>query len=224
VVDLTRAVEADVTFAIADLSGFTALTETHGNLYAARVVRRYVEIVADVLDPGARLLERAGDGILVVANTAASAVRSAVALTDAIEGEPLFPLVRVGAHGGMVVELDGAYFGTALNLTARLAAHARPGQLLCTERVTVASARLEGLAFRPLGPVRLKNILNPVPVFEVVSTRPWDGRPSVDPVCRMRVDPETAPARLPLADRTYYFCSQACAGLFAERPEDYAPP
>jgi class 3 adenylate cyclase len=32
-------------FLIADLSGYTALTEAHGNISAAQIVKRYVEIV-----------------------------------------------------------------------------------------------------------------------------------------------------------------------------------
>jgi YHS domain-containing protein len=37
----------------------------------------------------------------------------------------------------------------------------------------------------------------------------------------MRVDPETAPARLPFGDRIYMFCSLACARTFAQKPEAY---
>jgi hypothetical protein len=47
--------EVEVTFLMADMSGFTALTETHGDMHAANVATRYVEIAEEVLDPGARL-------------------------------------------------------------------------------------------------------------------------------------------------------------------------
>jgi len=43
----------------------------------------------------------------------------------------------------------------------------------------------------------------------------------VDPVCRMHLEPDTAPARLPFGDTTYYFCSLACARTFAQAPENY---
>ncbi len=84
------------------------------------------------------------------------------------------------------------------------------------------SAPPEGLAYRGLGAVRLRNVATPVTLFEVVTTRPVDDRVVIDPVCRMRVTVDEAPARLPFAGRAYYFCSLECARLFAERPGDYA--
>jgi adenylate cyclase len=205
--------EVDVTFLIADLAGFTALTEIHGSRYAAGLITRYMEIVRDVLPSGTRLTERVGDAVLLVAPHGADAVRTAVALRDASEREPLFPLLRVGVHGGPVVELGGSYFGTPLNLTARLAAHALPGQILCTESVA-ASCRLETVEFRSVGAVTLKNILRPVALFEVVTAGRRVDDP-IDPVCRMRVDPAAAAAQLAHAGRAYYFCSPACARIFA---------
>ena len=61
---------------------------------------------------------------------------------------PLFPLLRIGVHGGPVVQLDGSYFGTPLNLTARLAARARPDQILCTERIARSAGDLPDVRFR----------------------------------------------------------------------------
>jgi class 3 adenylate cyclase/YHS domain-containing protein len=211
--------ECDVTFLIADLAGFTALTEMHGSRYAAWLVARYVEIVRAALSPGTRLAERVGDAVLIVAADAATAVRTAVALREATEREPLFPLLRLGVHGGRVVELNGSYFGTPLNLTARLAAHAVPGQILCTDAVAAAASDLEGVEFRDLGAVALKNILAPVSVFEVVVASHGTRDGLIDPVCQMRVDPVTAASRLSHGGRTYLFCSPACARTFATQVE-----
>jgi adenylate cyclase len=215
--------EIEVTFVIADLAGFTALTETHGSLHALRVVTRYVEMVREALQPGARLAERVGDAVLIVADDAACAVRTAVSLREAADHEPLFPRVRVGIHGGPVIELDGSYFGTPLNLTARLAGHARPGQILCTDRIASTAGALEEVKFRSLGPVRLKNIAHPVDVVEIVPARRPSGTPCVDPVCHMQVSRKAAAARLRLGGRTYYFCSLACAKAFADHPDQEAP-
>jgi class 3 adenylate cyclase len=206
--------EVDGTFLIADLAGFTALTEIHGSRYAASVVTRFVEIVRETLDAGARLVEWAGDAVLVVASHPASAVRTALGLRDAIECEPRFPLLHLGVHGGRVVQLLDSYFGTPLDVTARLAAHAAPGQILCTGWVATAARDLEAVAFRPVGPVSLRNILRPVEVFEVLAAgRRGDAEP-VDPVCWMRVDPPDA-VQLVHAGRVRYFCSPACARTFA---------
>ena len=97
---MEAAIEIDVTFLIADLAGFTALTETHGSLHAAHVVTRFVELVRATLPPGTRLVERVGDAVLIVAEATTPAMRAAVALRDAAEREPRFPLLRIGVHGG----------------------------------------------------------------------------------------------------------------------------
>lgn len=57
--------EVEVVFLMADLSGYTALTEVHGNIQAAGAVTRYAEIAHAPLQPGARLVERVGDGARV---------------------------------------------------------------------------------------------------------------------------------------------------------------
>jgi class 3 adenylate cyclase/YHS domain-containing protein len=211
--------ECDVTFLIADLAGFTALTEIHGSRHAAWVVTRYVDIVRAALAPGARLVERVGDAVLIAAPDAASAVRTAVDLREAAEREPLFPLLRLGVHGGRVVQLDGSYFGTPLNLTARLAAHAMAGQILCTDTVAAAVSGLEDVEFRRLGTVTLKNILAPVAVFEVMAANRHAQHELIDPVCQMRVDPVTAASKLSHGGRTYLFCSPACAWTFSAQIE-----
>lgn len=139
---MTTARETDRVFLMADLSGFSALTEAHGSLKAADVVARYMELMRASLEDGVRFLERIGDGILLVAEDAAPAVRTAIRFRDAIEREPLFPMVRMGLGAGRVVERDGAYFGTPLNVTARVTAHARAGQILCTEPIAAAARGL----------------------------------------------------------------------------------
>jgi class 3 adenylate cyclase/YHS domain-containing protein len=218
--DLTT--EVEVTFLIADLAGFTALTETHGNLHAAHVVTRFLELVRATLQPGARLMERVGDAVLIVADDTVCAVRTAIALHDAAEREPLFPLLRIGVHGGPVVQLGDSYFGTPLNLTARLASYAKPDQILCTERVAQSGGDLPDVEFRALGPVRLKNIAMPVAVFQVMPAHRRRAPILVDPVCRMRVSAKQAPMRFPFGRRTYHFCSLPCAQAFAEHPDRYA--
>jgi YHS domain-containing protein len=44
-------------------------------------------------------------------------------------------------------------------------------------------------------------------------------RLAVDPVCHMAVDPDHAAGRLMYEGTAYCFCTLACAGVFAQRPE-----
>lgn len=214
--------EIEAVFLMADLVGYTALTETHGGLEAAKVINRYVELAREAAAPGVRVIEQVADEVLFAATDAAEAVRTAVSLREAVEREPLFPMIRAGLHGGPVLQQGDRYFGTALNVTARVAGHARAGQILCTGPVARAAARLSALvACRPLGPVRLKNVREPVDLFEIVTASERSEAATVDPVCRMQVQADEAPARLPYGGVPYYFCSFECAKAFAEDPLRY---
>ena len=213
--------EIEKTFVIADLSGYTALTESHGGLEAAKVVSRFLALAEVALVPGAAIFERVGDEILIVAADRVAGARTAVSVMDAVENEPLFPALRAAVHAGPVYEDGGRYFGAALNLTARVAGHARSGQILCTQPIASAVAGERELGCRFIETVRLRNVAEPVQVFELTST---DGRhvPSIiDPVCRMQVKPDSAPARLPFAGTLIYFCSFECAKAFTQYPERY---
>jgi class 3 adenylate cyclase len=210
-----------VVFVIADLAGYTALTEAHGGDGAATTVARYRDLAERALADGARIVEQVGDELLIVAGDARAAMMSAVRIRAAVDAEPRFPGVRVGIADGPVVERDGRYFGTALNLTARLAARAGADEIFCTAAVAEACRDLAGVAFRGLGALRFKNVPTPVDVFTVVSQQADHQSAALDPVCRMRLDPGAAPARLPFGNTTHYFCSLGCARAFAASPESY---
>jgi len=113
--------------------------------------------------------------------------------------------------------------GATLNLAARVAAHAQAGQILCTEPVASVAGQLDHVACREIGPVRFKNVVDPVRVFEIIAPHLGGDAAIIDPVCRMRLVPATAPARLPFEGATVFFCSFACARAFAARPTTYRP-
>lgn len=214
--------EVDVVFLIADLAGYTALTEAHGGTQAARVIGRYVELAEGALRPGVSLVERVGDELLIVGPEPLGVLETAISLRDLIDTEPMFPGVRMGVQGGRVLRTDGRYYGTALNLTARLAAHARPGQILCSEAIA-AVCEARGIPSRGLGPVRFRNLPLPVAVFEIGTSSPKDTDSAIDPVCRMHVSASTAPARLPYGGAILLFCSFDCARAFASAPDSFVP-
>ncbi|MBE3583975.1 MAG: YHS domain-containing protein [Limnochordaceae bacterium] len=43
----------------------------------------------------------------------------------------------------------------------------------------------------------------------------------IDPVCKMEVDPGTAPAKSEYGGTTYYFCAPGCKRAFDKDPEKY---
>ena len=102
-----------------------------------------------------------------------------------------------------------------------VAAHARGGQILCTDHVAELTDQIKGFEYCNQELVKFKNIADPVTVFEIV--REYKGKDInlIDPVCRMQVRKDTAPARIPYGGRTQYFCSFDCAKAFVDRPNRY---
>ena len=141
-----------------------------------------------------------------------------------MEREPDFLSMQAGIHRGAVVEREGRLFGAPLNLTARIAAHASRGQILCTESIARAALGISGMASRPIGERRFKNVSFPVAVYELVRPGRVAGPGIIDPVCRMHVEIEHAAATIPHEGATYHFCSHECARLFSESPERYLEP
>jgi DNA-binding transcriptional MerR regulator len=66
---------------------------------------------------------------------------------------------------GPVVAQGGDYFGRTVNLAARIAAHAGPGQVLVSERVAEAGPPA-GVALAEAGEVQLKGFARPVRLLE----------------------------------------------------------
>src|SRR5574341_375469 len=218
---MTQVTECTKTILFADLSGFTALTEAHGSLDAARVAGRYAELTRSILEPGTRLIKTIGDEVMVTGDEVVATVHTAIALFRAVHHEQLFPAVRMGLHVGTVVEQNGDYFGAAVNLAARVASHAGADQILCTEPVCEQCGDLPNVMFWGAGIGHFKNIAQPVSLYQIVAGEGVDAATRIDPVCRMCLREDTAPARLPFGEQTFYFCSFDCAKMFADHPEHY---
>lgn len=209
----------EATFCFVDIAGFTALTETHGGDAAADLVDRFMALVREALDGRGRVVDRAGDAVFVVAPAPDPALDFLVHLFEAASKEPDFPILRAGLHHGEAVEREGAYFGAAVNLAARIAAQAGGGEALATQEVSAAAAS-RGIPATSLGARRLRNVRAAVEIFSLELSGEQQA-PTLDPVCRMRVDPERAAGRLRFDGRDHWFCSLDCAALFAATPEAY---
>lgn len=205
------------TFAFVDMAGYTALTEQHGDVGAADCAQRFYAMAESALRDDARIVKRIGDAVMLTSVAPAGCIRSIFAMLERADAEPSFLGLRAGLCAGPAVERDNDYFGGAVNLAARIGAHARAGEILCNERVAGA-ARVENLCrVVLLGEVALKNIAHPVSVWSLLPAA-ITGTTSdpIDPVCRMRV--KTPAVSLRFANATFVFCSDACAERFRHEP------
>jgi adenylate cyclase len=218
---MSEARELDLALMMADLCGYTALTETHGALQASETVLRFVRLVQASLEPGVRIVDSVGDAVFCAGEESLAVVRTALALRDAAARETGFPRISTGLHHGRVVEREARLFGAPINLTARLTSHAAGDQILCTAQIAETIPLRGGMECRALGEQEFRNVLHPVAVFELARTHPLREIEFVDPVCRMQVGIDSIAATRNHAGRTYRFCSAECAHAFAAAPELY---
>lgn len=208
------------TFVFADLAGFTALTEAHGDRHATEIAQRYAAQVESLLPPqGADLVKTIGDEVMIRCSDCLDAVNLGIRIVDGL-AEHRAPPVRVGMHTGPAIEAQGDWFGSTVNLASRVAGAARAGEVLLTEQTANALPDDCGVDVQPRGRRYFKHIPDSVPVYRAVG----DGAATdlaIDPVCRMAVDPARAAAMKKRAGIEYYLCSEHCAAKFAASPRRF---
>ena len=153
---------------IADISDSTPFYQAMGDSEAQRLIQLEIDRLRDVLlrFDGVPVGQK-GDDVLGYFETENAAVKAAVEMLS-MPTESLLS-VHAGIHCGPVVFKDNSIFGETVNLTARLAAVANPGEVCLSEGV---ASNLEPDLRRlltPIGPLRLKGVSDPVKVFSLVS-------------------------------------------------------
>lgn len=217
------ATQTTTTFVFADIAGFTALTEAHGDEDAANLVEEFSAAVHGALPAsGGTQVKTIGDAVMLCVPDPGAAVLLGLQITHELMRGHGAPAVRVGLHHGSAVERDGDFIGAAVNLAARVSAEAGAGEVLLTGQTAALAPELEGVLYESRGRRTLRNVREPVELFAAI--RLGASRPAAlpcDPVCRMAVDPDRAAGRLVYEDTAYFFCSLACAAHFAREPERF---
>ena len=208
------------TIAFVDLAGFTALTEVHGDDAAVDLLDTFTAAARDaVARTGAELVKTIGDAVMLAALDPRTGLLAVEQVFEAAYATDAFPDPRAGLHHGPVVARDGDYFGATVNLAARVASRAGSGQAIGTAQIA-AAADEANLDTVPLGPARLRNVLEPVELF-AIELCPTHVDLSVDPVCRMRLSCQAAVGRIRHAGTEHWLCSLDCVRAFAADPDRY---
>ncbi len=156
----------------ADIVGFTRLS-AQDESRALRLVGLLQETASREIDRhGGTLVKFMGDGVLAYARSTASAIDTALALSEkfhdrcAADGRPFF--LRIGVHlGDIVVSLDGDVYGDGVNVASRLHDEAEPGRVVVSEDVWRQSRQRTELQFAPLGRRVVKGLDEPLWLYEV---------------------------------------------------------
>lgn len=165
-----------VTFLFTDIEGSTALWEQHPEETRAALVRHDTLVEVAITGHNGVVVRPRGEGDsrFAVFPLAIDAVEAAIAIQRALYEEPWLtptPLrVRVALHTGVADLRAGDYYGSAVNRCARLRSAAHGGQTLIS-RATCSQVRdypLSNVELRDLGEHRLKDLVQPEHIYQVV--------------------------------------------------------
>lgn len=186
----------DVTVLFLDIEGYTRLSEALPRPVLNLLVERYFSLfLGSIRAEGGDINETAGDGLMILFQAgapmehAAAAVRAALAIREqtslansqAVAEDPMIA-VNIGIGSGEC-DVGATRFkglagerwtftasGPVTNLAARLGNHADGGHILLAQET--ANRVRDRFALRSAGVVMLKNLSQPVEVWEVLSERP----------------------------------------------------
>jgi adenylate cyclase len=154
-----------------DLTGYTRLTEEQGDEVAARLAGSLAALVEDISRRhDGRPVRWLGDGGMFLFKEPTAGMMAALEMVGSAP-EAGLPPTHIGIHAGPVVSQDGDVFGRTVNVAARIAARAGPGEVL-TSTETVDLVEDARLRFVPVGPASLKGIARPVTLYRVAWRKP----------------------------------------------------
>jgi class 3 adenylate cyclase len=140
-----------------DITGYTRLTEERGDEAAADLAARLGNLVRRSSQKhGGEPVKWLGDGVMFYFPDPGQGVVAALDMVEGVASHDL-PPAHVGIHAGPVVFQDGDYFGRTVNMAARIAEYARPGEVLVTQEVRDV-AQGTPVTFTDVGPVELKGV------------------------------------------------------------------
>ena len=142
---------------------------TIASLEAARQVFR-----ASIQAHQGRVIDMAGDSVLAVFDTAASAVSAALEVQASLQTDSARVAqdrrmqFRIGVHMGDITEMpDGSVYGEGVNMAARLEGLALPGGITVSDAVRSSVRNRVAGVFEDLGEKQVKNFDDPVRAFRV---------------------------------------------------------
>jgi class 3 adenylate cyclase len=156
-----------------DVAGYSRLVSIDEETTIARFAKLKLAMSDLVGSYHGRVFNSAGDSVLAEFPSAVDAVRCAIEIQDSARARNLaykpdqHMQLRIGIAIGDVLVQEDDLLGDGVNVAARLEGIARPGGICVSEEVYSHVSRNISFSVSDLGPQSLKNIAQPVRVFEI---------------------------------------------------------
>ncbi|EHK55505.1 adenylate/guanylate cyclase domain-containing protein [Allomesorhizobium alhagi] len=211
--------DAAATVAFIDLAGFSAIADVYGDAAAIDVLEIFEKMVREALRGYGPPIKWIGDEAMLSFPEPENAIQVLGTLLQACRQEPRLPLTRAGLNHGQVIRRGNDLFGSTVNIAARIAALAGPGQLLATQPIAETAAA-KGIMVHDLGKKALRSVADEVPLYEI-ELAPSPDPAWIDPVCKMHA-PYASYRRA--APDGPWFCSPQCEEAYRKSPQTYPLP
>ncbi|MCY7304747.1 MAG: adenylate/guanylate cyclase domain-containing protein [Rhodoferax sp.] len=172
--ELTRRFERNAALAFTDIVESTRYFAQFGDEAGRRLQQLHLDLLEqNLVQHQGRLVGTAGDGAFVCFASASAAATSMAAFLNAMSAANQSRArahqlsVRVGMHWGPVLTDGEQVTGDSVNLCARIASTAQPGQLRLSGEMFQQLAPQQRVACAVLASVPLKGITRAVELFEM---------------------------------------------------------
>ncbi len=154
------------TVVFTDVADSWEIRDRLGDVAADRLFRAHEALLRQTVDDhGGRVLKSGDDGVMAVFNAASDAVMCGIGLRRAVRRSSPEIDVRIGIAAGDVSWEGDDCFGLPVIVAKRLESAAEPGTVLVSAVVKMMAGNRVDVIYRPLDPLRLKGIDEPVDAF-----------------------------------------------------------
>jgi TolB-like protein/tetratricopeptide (TPR) repeat protein len=192
----------------ADVAGYSRLmgVDEEGTLATLQAYQSEL-VYPKLAEHRGRIVKTTGDGVLVEFVSAVDAVRCAIDIQRAVAKRNIDVSTdrriefRIGITVGDIIADGSDIFGDGVNVAARLESISEPGGICASSQVQENARGNADISFEDLGQQQLKNIAQPVHVYQVkldtaptraTQRQPMPSKPSIAvlPFQNMSGDPE----------------------------------
>ena len=157
-----------------DMVGYSRIME-ESETQALELLEEFRQIAGKTIQKhSGGIIKTMGDGLFVAFGSAVDAVRAAVTIQKELAArnrrkgghQPL--LVRIGIHLGDLLQEGEDLFGSGVNVASRIQLLASPGGIYVSGEIYQQVRNHKDLSFRDLGERQLRNIKEPVRIYDLV--------------------------------------------------------
>ncbi len=130
---------SEYTILFADIAGSTALYESVGDTRAESIISKALERLSSIVSQyQGRVIKTIGDEVMCQFDSSTSALQAANHMHEYFSNHSARDFeqqlaIRIGAHVGRVIDSGDDLYGDTVNVSARIAALARPGKTMISE-------------------------------------------------------------------------------------------